>query len=62
VPVVAAAAATAATASFVDYQLTPKRLEPGFDKQLSRRSLAMVYAAFAAGLAIAAMAGRPRVR
>jgi hypothetical protein len=47
----AAGAATAALASFVDYQLTPRRLRPGFEKQLSRTSLFAVYAAFALGLA-----------
>jgi hypothetical protein len=45
-------AATAGAACFVDYQLTPRRLRPGFEKQLSRRSLFVVYASFAAGLAI----------
>jgi hypothetical protein len=45
-------AATAAVACLVDYRLTPKRLEPGFDAQLSRKSLVLVYAAFAIGLAI----------
>jgi len=45
------AAATAATACFVDFQLTPQRLTPGFEKRLSRRSLALVYVAFALGLA-----------
>jgi hypothetical protein len=59
---VAAAVAIAATASFVDYRLTPKRLEPGFDKRLSRSSLVLVYAAFAAGLAAATLAGLSRRR
>src|SRR4051812_20952514 len=45
------AAITAAVANFVDYQLTPKRLQPGFEAQLSRTSLAFTYAAFAVGLA-----------
>lgn len=62
VTTVTAAAATAATACFVDYKLTPKRLEPGFEKRISRRSMAMVYAAFAAGLVLAALAGRSRER
>jgi hypothetical protein len=44
-------AATAAVACFVDYQMTPKRLTPGFEHRLSRASLFIVYAAFAAGLA-----------
>ena len=47
------AAVTAAVANFVDFQLTPKRLRPGFETQLSRKSLFAVYAAFAIGLALA---------
>jgi len=47
----ARAAATAAVANFVDYKLTPKRLQPGFEAQLSKQSLVLVYAAFAVGLA-----------
>ena len=54
----ARAAATATVANFVDYQLTPKRLQPGFETQLSRKSLFAVYAAFAIGLAFAASARR----
>ena len=46
------AAVTAAVANVVDFQLTPKRLQPGFDQQLSRKSLLAVYAAFAIGLAL----------
>jgi hypothetical protein len=45
-------ALTAATACFVDYQVAPRRLQPGFDQQLSRKSLFVVYAAFAVGLAL----------
>lgn len=45
------AAATGAFAAAVDYGITPRRLQPGFDKQLSLPSLVVVYAAFAAGLA-----------
>jgi len=51
------AALTAGVANFVDYRLTPKRLQPGFEKQLSRTSLLAVYAAFAIGLALVV---RPR--
>lgn len=51
----ASAAATSAVACFVDYRLTPKRLTPGFERRLSRRSLALVYAAFAVGLAVGAV-------
>lgn len=46
------AAVTATVANFVDFQLTPKRLRPGFETQLSRKSLFVVYAAFAIGLAL----------
>ena len=49
------AAATSAVACFVDYRLTPKRLTPGFERRLSRKSLALVYAAFAVGLAVASV-------
>ena len=59
-PTIAAAAGTAATACLVDYELTPRRLEPGFEKRLSKRSLGMVYAAFSLGLAAAALLTRPR--
>src|SRR5688572_15810874 len=55
------AAATAVTANIVDYQLTPKRLQPGFETQLSRKSLFLVYAAFAIGLTVVARrSGRER--
>jgi hypothetical protein len=46
------AAAVAAVACFVDYKLTPRRLMPGYERRLSRSSLALVYIAFAAGLAV----------
>jgi hypothetical protein len=47
--------ASAAVACFVDYQLTPDRLKPGYEKHLSRPSLAVVYGAFGIGLALGAM-------
>ena len=49
-------AATAAAACFVDYQLTPKRLTPGFEHRLSKPALTGVYIAFGAGLALACIA------
>jgi hypothetical protein len=55
---VAKGAATAALACFVDYKVTPRRLQPGFDKQLSRVSLFFVYAAFGLGLALGAQVNR----
>jgi hypothetical protein len=56
------AVATATVANIVDFRLTPKRLTPGFEHQLSRKSLLVVYAAFAVGLAIwgASMSERQR--
>ncbi|MFB9241407.1 hypothetical protein IV454_07585 [Massilia antarctica] len=50
-----AAAAASAVACFVDYQITPERLKPGFETRLSRPSLALVYAAFGLGLAAGAL-------
>jgi hypothetical protein len=47
--------AAAAVACFTDYQLTPRRLHPGYEKHLSRPSLAVVYGAFGIGLAFGAM-------
>jgi hypothetical protein len=47
--------AASAVACFADYQLTPRRLQPGYEKHLSRPSLAVVYASFGIGLAIGAM-------
>jgi len=46
------AAAVAALANVVDYQVVPKRLQPGFDKHVSRTSLFAAYAAFGLGLAV----------
>jgi hypothetical protein len=56
----AKAAATAALASFVDYQVAPKRLRPGFEMQLTKPSLLVVYAAFAVGLVAASRGKRSR--
>jgi hypothetical protein len=53
-------ASVAATACFVDYRLTPRRLTPGYEHRLSRGSLALVYAAFALGLAAGAQITRGR--
>jgi len=56
----AASAAASALACFADYKLTPQRLKPGYEKRLSKKSLAGVYAAFAVGLALGAIALRKR--
>jgi hypothetical protein len=55
------AISSAATAYFVDYHLTPRRLRPGFEKHVSPTGMVAVYAAFAAGLAITAIL-RDRLR
>ena len=52
----AAGMATSAIACFVDYELTPKRLRPGFEERLSKPAMTGVYLAFGAGLAIACIA------
>jgi len=52
---IAEAALSAGTAYVVDYHLTPKRLQPGFEKHVSPRGMVAVYAAFAAGLAFTAI-------
>lgn len=49
-------AASAATAYFVDYALTPKRFQPGFEKHLSARGMFATYAAFGVGLALLGIA------
>lgn len=46
----------AAVAAFVDFELTPRRLTPGFERRLSPLALAGVYAAFAGGLAAGSVA------
>lgn len=51
-PALAKGAAVAGLAAFVDYQLTPRRLQPGYEMRLSRKALLAVYAGF--GLAMAA--------
>lgn len=56
------AAAMSALASFVDYQLTPPRLRPGFEHHLSRGELLGVFAAFGAGLALGAVLNRQHER
>lgn len=61
-PAVTAAVAlgTTALACFTDYQITPPRLRPGFERRLSCRSLLLVYGAFGIGLAAGAILVRRR--
>ena len=49
-PAAAGAVAAASVACFVDYQLTPKRLTPGFEHRLAKPEMTMVYGFFALGL------------
>ena len=50
-PLLAHAAALSAVAAAVDYGATPRRFTPGWELALSRRGMAVVYAAMAAGMA-----------
>jgi len=52
---VAGGIATSAVACFIDYQLTPKRLTPGFEHRLSTGAMVAVYAALATGFALGAL-------
>lgn len=45
----------ASLAYCIDYHVAPHRLRPGFKKHLGPRSIFTVYAAFAAGLALASL-------
>lgn len=56
------AALMTAIAAFVDYQLTPPRLRPGFEKRLSGAGLVAVFAAFGSGLAAGALLNRQHER
>ena len=47
--VVRDAAIASTTAAIVDYTITPHRLTPGWELALSKRSMALAYAAMAAG-------------
>ena len=48
------AAAMAAVAAAVDYLATPKRFTPGWEFVLSKKAMALTYAAMAAGLFVGA--------
>ena len=47
-----------AVAAAVDYGATPKRFTPGWELVLSKRSMAVAYAAMALGLAVGALVNR----
>ena len=56
----AGATAISALACFVDYQVAPYRLQPGYEARLSKPSLFLVYASFGAGLLVHSLARRKR--
>lgn len=58
----AEAATLAALAFVVDYGCAPRRLRPGFRKHLARRSIFVVYASFAVGVALASLLRARRKR
>ncbi len=60
-PMLGSALATSIVAAAVDYQATPKRFTPGWEFVLSRRAMAVAYAAMAVGLAAGALATQRRL-
>jgi hypothetical protein len=56
VPALAGGAAVAALACFVDYEVTPERLHPGYEKRLSTRSLFLLYGVFGIALTLRGLA------
>jgi hypothetical protein len=59
---ITAASALTTAAWLVDTRLVPSRLTPGFERRSSRTGLAVTYGAFAAGLAMGALAARRRAQ
>jgi hypothetical protein len=59
---VTAGVATSALAYVVDYHIVPDRFTPGFERRLPDRSLGLIYAALALGLAVSELAPPDRVR
>ncbi len=53
--ILASAAATSAFAAFTDHKLVPRPMQPGYQKRLSNKSLGVVYASIAVGMALGAM-------
>ena len=58
-PVLRDVLAVSAFAAVVDYTVTPKRFTPGWEFVLSKQSMAVAYAAMAAGLAGGTLASQP---
>jgi hypothetical protein len=59
-PAIGGAVTAATVACIVDYQLTPKRLTPGFEHRLGKPEMANVYALFAVGLAVGSLLMKKR--
>jgi hypothetical protein len=55
IPAAAGAMAVSGLACFVDYQMTPRRLRPGYEMRLSRSSLFWVYGAVGAGFLLSSV-------
>jgi hypothetical protein len=55
---VTSALGVTALAAVTDFKLVPERLTPGFEHRLSKRSLVLTYALFAAGLALGGIAAQ----
>jgi hypothetical protein len=61
-PMLRDAMAMSAIAATVDYTITPHRFTPGWELALSKRSMAMAYAAMGVGLAAGALLTQRRDR
>ena len=59
---VTAGVATSALAYVIDYHIVPERFTPGFEKRLPDRSLGLIYAALALGLAASELMRPTRLR
>jgi len=59
---VTAGVATSALAYVVDYHVVPERFTPGFERRLPDRSLGLIYAVLALGLAASELTSPERVR
>lgn len=53
--------AVAVLACFVDYQLTPQRLQPGYEARLSKRSLGLMYGVLGLSFALRGLLQNRRV-
>jgi hypothetical protein len=60
IPAAVGALTAASVACFVDYQLTPKRLTPGFEHRLAKPEMTNVYAWFAVGLMVGSLVMKRR--